>query len=497
RDFNKMYEQKDSGTSIKTNGDVSLKAGNTLQVTAADINSQQGHLDLTARQINIENGEATYQSDIATYTKRSSGFSSRKKEQRDMFSQQTSVASLLTAKNISIDSATDINVKGSQILADESIQLNATKDINITAAEQSFTESHHIKEKKSGLSGTGGAGISIGTRAMNTQTEIKQLIHNKSTIGALNGDISVVAGEAFHQKNSDLISVKGDIDVKAKDINITSLYDKSETKQVTEFSQSGLSLSLKAPAISVATQAYRHALGIVEDDKKKNRVLNGITAYVQAKQLAEMGGNTLNLINEGKADEAISSSGLKISISIGKSESKTQTETRSQTSQASTIRAGQNVRLTAIDKDVVVTGSDILADGDITIDAAKDINLLASQNTQQQNTKMTSSSASIGLSLGIGQNTGLSLDMAMSKGKGKTDSQGVFYQNSHIAAAKALSLSTGHDLSLIGAQAQGEKVSIDAANNLTLSSLQDSHYLKGKESNSGMGVGIGIGTSMF
>ena len=87
-----------------------------------------------------------------------------------MFSQQTSVASSLTAKNISIDSATDINVKGSQILADESIQLNATKDINITAAEQSFTESHYIKEKKSGLSGTGGVGISIGTRAMNTQT---------------------------------------------------------------------------------------------------------------------------------------------------------------------------------------------------------------------------------------------------------------------------------------------------------------------------------------
>ncbi|GLP99670.1 hypothetical protein GCM10007891_15240 [Methylophaga thalassica] len=499
RDFNKMNEQKDSGTSIKTNGDVSLKAGNTLQLTAADINLQQGHLDLTARHINIENGEATYQSDIATYTKRSSGFSSRKKEQRDMFSQQTSVASSVTAKNISIDSATDINVKGSQILADESIQLNATKDINITAAEQSFTESHYIKEKKSGLSGTGGVGISIGTRAMNMQTEIMQLIHNKSTIGALNGDISVVAGEAFHQKNSDLISVKGDIDVKAKDINITSLYDKSETKQVTEFSQSGLSLSLKAPAISVATQAYQHALGSVEEDKKKNRVLNGITAYVQAKQLAEMVENTLNLINEGKADEAISSSGLKISISIGKSESKTQTETKSQTSQASTIRAGQNVRLTATDKDVVVTGSDILADGDITINAANNIDILASQNTQQQHTKMASSSASIGLSFGIGENTGVSLDMAMSKGKGKTNSEGVFYQNSHITAAKDLSMTTGNDLSLIGAEAKGDQVSIDVGNNLTLSSLQDSHYLTGKESNSGGGVGIGVGaaTSSF
>ncbi|SFK58739.1 hemagglutinin repeat-containing protein [Methylophaga sulfidovorans] len=495
RDFNKMHQQTDRGTSLRTNGDVSLKAGNNLQLTAADINSQQGNLELAAKEVNVDNGEASYQSDIATYTKRSSGFSSRKKEQRDMFNQQTSVASSLTAKNISVESAKDINVKGSQILADESIQLNAAKDINITAAKQLFTESHYIKVKKSGISGTGGVGISIGTRKMNTQTDIKQLLHNKSTIGALNGDISMVAGEAFHQKNSDLISAKGDIDVKAKDINITSLYDSSETKQVTEFSQSGLSLSLKAPAISVATQAYEHALGSVEDDKKKNRVLHGITAYVQSKQLVEMGENTLNLINEGKADEALSSSGLKISISIGKSESKTQTETKSQTSQASTIRAGQNVRLTATDKNVLVSGSDILADGDITINAANDINILASQNTQQQNTKMSSSSASFGLSLGIGENTGLSLDMAMSKGKGKTDSDGVFYQNSHVTAAKALSLTTGNDLSLIGAQAKGEKVSIDVGNNLILSSLQDSHYLKGKESNSGGGVGIGIGTA--
>ncbi|WP_286304163.1 hemagglutinin repeat-containing protein [Methylophaga marina] len=497
RDFNKMSEQKDRGTSLRTNGDVSLMAGNTLQITAADINSQQGKLELTAREVNIENGETHYQSDIATYTNRSSGFSTRKKQQRDIFSQQTSVASSLTAKNIAVNSATNINVKGSQVLADEGIQFNASKDINITATKQSFNESHYIKEKKSGLSGTGGAGISIGTREMNTENDIKQLVHSKSTIGALNGDISMVAGEAFHQKNSDLIAAKSDVDVMAKDINITSLYDKTETKQVTEFSQSGLSLSLMAPAISVATQAYHHALGSVEEDKKKNRVLNGITAYVQSKQLIEMGENTLDLINEGKSDEALSTSGIKISISIGKSESKTQTQTQSQTSQASTIRAGQNVRLTATDKDVGVIGSDILADGDITIDAAKDIHILASQNTQQQKTKMTSSSASIGLSLGIGENTGLSLDMAMSKGKGKTDSDGVFYQNSHISAAKALSLTTGNDLSLIGAQAKGEKVSIDAGNNLTLSSLQDSHYLKGKESNSGMGVGIGIGTSMF
>ncbi|WP_289243391.1 hemagglutinin repeat-containing protein [Methylophaga sp. UBA678] len=497
RDFNKMSEQKDRGTSLRTNGDVSLMAGNTLLITAADINSQQGKLELTAREVNIDNGEARYQSDIATYTNRSSGFSTRKKQQRDIFSQQTSVASSLTAKNIAVNSATNINVKGSQVLADEGIQFNASKEINITAAKQSFTESHYIKEKKSGLSGTGGAGISIGTREMNTENDIKQLVHSKSTIGALNGDISMVAEEAFHQKNSDLIAAKGNVDVMAKDINITSLYDKTETKQVTEFSQSGLSLSLKAPAISVATQAYHHALGSVEEDKKKNRVLNGITAYVQSKQLIEMGENTLDLINEGKSDEALSTSGIKISISIGKSESKTQTQTQSQTSQASTIRAGQNVRLTATDKDVGVIGSDILADGDITIDAAKDIHILASQNTQQQKTKMTSSSASIGLSLGIGENTGLSLDMAMSKGKGKTDSDGVFYQNSHISAAKALSLTTGNDLSLIGAQAKGEKVSIDAGNNLTLSSLQDSHYLKGKESNSGMGVGIGIGTSMF
>ncbi|WP_205418439.1 hemagglutinin repeat-containing protein, partial [Klebsiella pneumoniae] len=76
-----------------------------------------------------------------------------------------------------------------------------------------------------------------------------------------------------------------------------------------------------------------------------------------------------------------------ISASYGSQSSKSETRTDSHQSQGSTLTAGQNLSITARGKnhnaqsgDIVVTGSQLKAGKDLSLDAARDITLQSAQN---------------------------------------------------------------------------------------------------------------------
>ena len=85
KDFNKHSEHQDVGSRISTNGDISLKAANQLTLRGANINSQQGEIKIKAKHVEIKNATASYRSDIASHTERDGTFSSKSKDQRDVF----------------------------------------------------------------------------------------------------------------------------------------------------------------------------------------------------------------------------------------------------------------------------------------------------------------------------------------------------------------------------------------------------------------------------
>ncbi len=75
---------------------------------------------------------------------------------------------------------------------------------------------------------------------------------------------------------------------------------------------------------------------------------------------------------------------------------------QSETAAGSSLNAGSNVTIKATGSDITVAGSRVKAGKDVLLDAARDVNLLASQDTQQTTGKNSSSGGSVGVGLGTG-----------------------------------------------------------------------------------------------
>ncbi|MHA3332978.1 hemagglutinin repeat-containing protein, partial [Yersinia pseudotuberculosis] len=125
--------------------------------------------------------------------------------------------------------------------------------------------------------------------------------------------------------------------------------------------------------------------------------------------------------------------------------------------------------------DIVVQGSQLQAGGDTTLDAARDVLLLGAANTQKTDGSNSSSGGSVGVSLGVsGASSGLSIFANANKGQGSEHGDGTSWTETTLDSGGTLSLYSGRDTSLVGAQVSGETVKVEVGRDLLLQSQQDS-----------------------
>lgn len=80
----------------------------------------------------------------------------------------------------------------------------------------------------------------------------------KSTIGSIDGNVSISAGNAYRQVGSDIITPKGDIDVTAKRIDIVEARETSRTVTETKTKQTGLTIAVTSPIIKSKSRNCRN-----------------------------------------------------------------------------------------------------------------------------------------------------------------------------------------------------------------------------------------------
>src|SRR5699024_5193531 len=91
--------------------------------------------------------------------------------------------------------------------------------------------------------------------------------------------------------------------------------------------------------------------------------------------------------------------------------------------------------------DILMQGTTIKADRNIGLTAARDIDLLSSQNTRKQAAPPRGSSACIGLGLAFGgAQIGYTLELAAAGNKGKAKGTGTTHHATDITAGHTLSL---------------------------------------------------------
>ncbi|MDA6077027.1 hemagglutinin repeat-containing protein [Edwardsiella anguillarum] len=127
------------------------------------------------------------------------------------------------------------------------------------------------------------------------------------------------------------------------------------------------------------------------------------------------------------------------------------------------------------------------------LDAGRDILLTASQDTNghESQSRGRQFSAGVGVSL-MGAQNGISVELGASQQKGREHSQSLGNTNSVIRADGQLTVNSGRDSVLKGAELKGNRVVVSSGRDLILSSVQDTASYDSKLSSSGAGLSLCI-----
>ncbi|EEW3182962.1 filamentous hemagglutinin N-terminal domain-containing protein [Escherichia coli] len=167
-----------------------------------------------------------------------------------------------------------------------------------------------------------------------------------------------------------------------------------------------------------------------------------------------------------------------------------------------TLTAGNNLSIQAtgsgvkgVDGDLTIQGSQIKAGNNVLLQANRDVNLVSAENTSKLEGKNTSSGGSVGVGVGVGSGGwGISVSASANQGKGSEKGNGTTHTETTVDAGNRLTIISGRDTTLTGAQAGGETVKVDAGRHLTLTSEQDSDRYDSKQQNASAGGSFTFGS---
>lgn len=485
---------RQQGTEIASGGNTNIHADRDVTLNAAQVQASGDVAVSAGRDIALNSAtESDYSFFEETKTKK--GFLSKTTTHtvREDYATQEK-GTLLSGDNVSLSAGNDLSVKGSSVVGDGKVNLQAGNNVEIVAATEEQSSYRLDEKKKSGVFSGGGLGFTVGTSSSRHQVNEDGTTQSQSasTIGSTGGDVNIVAGGKAHIGGADLIANKN-LSVTGDSVQIDPGQDIYRRDETFEQKQSGLTVALSGPvgsavnsAVTTAQQAQKETDGRLAALQGTKAALSGAQA-VQAGQLVQaQGGDAKSMVG--------------ISASLGSQKSSSQQHQEQKTVSGSTLNAGNNLTVNATGKghsadsgDILIAGSQLKAGGDTTLDAARDLHLLGAANTQKTDGSNSSSGGNIGVSLGVGgTGSGLSVFANANKSQGNEHGDGTFWSETTVDSGGTLSMHSGRDTTLAGAQASGETVNVDAGRNLTLQSQQDSDNYDAKQTSISGGVSVAV-----
>ena len=493
----KQGNTQEIGSEVVSKGDLSLLAGNDLHARAATLSADVA-LALTAgHDVTLTNGENTRNLDERQKTTGSSGWLSKSRTTtRDQISRQTAQGSSLNGDTISVAAGNDLRVQGSQIASTGDLSLQAGHDLSVTGATERNSEQHLAQEKKSGFSGTGGIGFSYGKQSLKTTDTAQETTSQSSTVGSVNGSVSLTAGNRLDINGSDLIAGKN-LTLDGREVSITAAENQSSQTHRVEQKTSGLTLALSGTAGSALNTAAQTVQEAKSADSGRLAALQGTKAALSGVQAVQAG-----RLAEAQGDSPENNNAIGVSLSYGSQSSTSTQRSEQRTAQGSSLTAGDNLSVVARGSgvkghggDLTVQGSQLQAGRDLLLSANRDLNLLSAANTSSLEGKNESHGGTAGIGIGAGQGGwGISVSASANKAKGSEQGSGVTHTETQVSAGREVTLVSGHDTTLQGAQVSGEKIRADVARNLTLTSEQDSDRYDSKQQSASAGGSFTFGS---
>lgn len=476
---------------LKAGGSLSITSGQDTSIKGAALDAD-GALALTSGGNTLITGvQDTFKKDIVG-----------KKYELHIDKRDTISSSLNAGDNLTIKSNKNLDIAGSTITAEKSIELQAGENINITNLQNvdirkertskkgfissSSTTSEAYKEQS--VSSNIGAGENISIRAAN--------------------DVTITASN---------VEATGDLSVQAeKDLSITSAEDLSYTSRTTR----------KSSGINLGIVSYNSLKGTAN----KNQQVNTITSNLQGENVdltsgADLGikgsqiiaandatlnvGGNLNIENASNTKESSSSSFKSSSfnatlpvyffdVNLGYNSAKTKSDNvYDKTVVASRVVTGNDLNVN-VGEDANITGSDVQAGGDLNVKVTGDLGLATAQNVHNES---YSESKQSGFSIGVSYN-GFGVNLAQSKLKGTENSTlDVLNEGTLLKAGGDLNVAANNVTMISGELTSGNDTNLEASNDITLATAQDIHQtststISGKTNSVGVSYGKGVSDSV-
>ena len=486
---------RQQGTEIASGGSTTVKAGQDVNSEAAQVTASGNIAVGAGRDINLTTAtESDYAYKEETKTKK--GFLSKKTTHTISEDSDTREnGTLLSGDNVTLNAGNNLLVQGSQVVGDGTVALRAGNNVDIVAATNTDSTWRFSETKKSGLMGTGGIGITVGSSKSVHDLRDKGTTQSQSasTVGSTGGNVSIIAGGQAHVSGSDLVAGR-DLAITGDSVIIDPGHDKRTHDELFEQKKSGLTLALSG----VVGEAINNAVAAAQTSKKES---DGRLAALQATKAALSGVQAVlgGQLAEASADP---NNGLGVSLSLTTQKSKSQQHQASDSVTGSTLNAGKNLSITSAGKgrgehsgDILIAGSQLKAAGDSSLNAARDIVLSGAANTQESSGKNSSSGGGVGISFGAGQGSaGISIFASVNGAKGKESGNGTRWSETTLDSGGRVSLNSGRDTTLNGAQVSGNQVTADVGRDLTITSQQDSDRYDSKQTSYGAGGSFTFGS---
>ncbi|MHC6356313.1 contact-dependent inhibition effector tRNA nuclease [Escherichia coli] len=491
KEINETVRQQ--GTEIASGGDTTVNAGRDITAVASSVTAT-GNISVNAgRDVALTTATESDYHYLET-KKKSGGFLSKKTTRTISEDSATREAgSLLSGNRVTVNAGDNLTVEGSDVVADRDVSLAAGNHVDVLAATSTDTSWRFKETKKSGLTGTGGIGFTIGSsktthdrrEAGTTQSQ------SASTIGSTAGNVSITAGKQAHISGSDVIANR-DISITGDSVVVDPGHDRRTVDEKFEQKKSGLTVALSGTVGSAINNAVTSAQETKESSDSRLKALQATkTALsgVQAGQAATMASATGDPNATG------------VSLSLTTQKSKSQQHSESDTVSGSTLNAGNNLSVVATGKnrgdnrgDIVIAGSQLKAGGNTSLDAANDILLSGAANTQKTTGRNSSSGGGVGVSIGAGKGAGISAFASVNAAKGREKGNGTEWTETTTDSGKTVTINSGRDTVLNGAQVNGNRIIADVGHDLLISSQQDTSKYDSKQTSVAAGGSFTFGS---
>ncbi len=414
-------------------------------------------------------------------------------------------ASTVTGDSVSIVSRTgDVRIVGSGVAAENDIAIAAKQGrVDILSGQDTKSQRSDSSARTIGDLGgdgyTGMTGIRTESHHLDANSTSENTIRSQiaSQIASQGGSVSIAAKGDLTARGAD-ISAGQDVTLIGKNVVLDPGTDERAQNRVDKSSQYGVTLALSGYSITAAKAV--EAAARAKEDGKDDKVA---ALYAAQAGLALVNGGALSkdvLTSGGKQSAEI----IKATVSIGGGSQQSESHSQASGQQGTTVKAGNAVTIVATGSgekggDGYATDGDIKGRGvqisgkTVDLTAARDVSLESALDRTSNDSRSSGSNFGIGVGFALGgAQNGFTLELSASQNKAKANGESATNQNSHVSATDKLTVTSGRDTNLKGAQLIGDAIEGSVGRDLNIESRQDTETYHAKESSSGMQASICI-----